>query len=173
MKHFNSAEKETLVIEKPNVLLRPMRKEDADSVACLHAELDSSAWNTQQWIEAYEHSADAWVITHRDNAENNELIVGYAIFRAVCEQAELLNFGVRRDYQGYGLGEDLLNSTLSLLPNSVEEVLLEVRRSNVPAINLYTKLGFNEATVRKDYYPMAGGGREDAIVMMKALETDR
>lgn len=154
--------------DKPDVLLRPMRKEDAESIASIHANLDVSPWNAAQWAESYEHSAKAWVIT--DNPTNDvELMVGYAIYRAVCEQAELLNFGVRREYQGKGLGEEFLASTLSLLPKSVEEVLLEVRRSNLPATNLYSKLGFNEATVRRDYYPVAGGGREDAIVMINTL----
>ena len=151
-----------------DVLLRPMRREDAEAIACVHADLDVSPWNTAQWIEAYTHAADAWVITKQDS--DGELVVGYAIYRAVCEQAELLNFGVRREYQGQGLGGNFLESTLSLLPKSVEEILLEVRRSNVPATNLYEKLGFNEATVRRDYYPVAGGGREDAIVMIKVLE---
>lgn len=145
-----------------------MCKADAEPIAAMHADLDTSPWNIAQWVEAYEHAADAWVISCK-GIEEDELIVGYAIFRAVCEQAELLNFGIRRGYQGRGLGQDFLASTLSLLPKDVEEVLLEVRRSNLPATSLYIKLGFNEATVRRDYYPVAGGGREDAIVMIKAL----
>ena len=168
---------ESLTADKPDVLLRPMQREDVDSIACLHADLDASSWSPQQWLEAYEHAADAWIVVHKDSATGDtvggmETLVGYAIFRAVCEQAELLNFGIRREYQGRGLGTDLLESTLSLLPKDVEEVLLEVRRSNVPAINLYTKLGFNEATIRRDYYPAAGGGWEDAIVMMKTLVSE-
>jgi ribosomal-protein-alanine N-acetyltransferase len=41
---------------------------------------------------------------------------------------------------------------------------LEVRASNVAAIALYESLGFNEATIRRNYYPTADG-REDAIIM--------
>ena len=41
---------------------------------------------------------------------------------------------------------------------------LEVRASNVAAIALYESLGFNEATIRRNYYPTAEG-REDAIIM--------
>ena len=146
-----------------------MCKEDAEAIACIHADLDASPWSTDQWIEAYEHSADAWVITTPVDSCEKEQIAGYSIFRAVSEQAELLNFGIRREYQGCGLGAEFLESTLGLLPESTEEVLLEVRRSNLPASNLYFKLGFNQATVRRDYYPVAGGGREDAIVMIKVL----
>ena len=41
---------------------------------------------------------------------------------------------------------------------------LEVRASNVAAIALYESVGFNEATIRRNYYPTADG-REDAIIM--------
>jgi len=45
---------------------------------------------------------------------------------------------------------------------------LEVRKSNAPAIGLYQSLGFNEVSVRRDYYP-AAEGREDAIIMALPL----
>ncbi|MEN1508294.1 ribosomal-protein-alanine N-acetyltransferase, partial [Pseudomonas aeruginosa] len=41
---------------------------------------------------------------------------------------------------------------------------LEVRASNAAAIALYESLGFNEATIRRNYYPTTDG-REDAIIM--------
>ena len=52
--------------------------------------------------------------------------------------------------------------------NDVEMMLLEVRPSNISAINLYSNLGFNEIARRKDYYP-AKKGREDAIVFARHL----
>jgi ribosomal-protein-alanine N-acetyltransferase len=42
--------------------------------------------------------------------------------------------------------------------------VLEVRRSNKKAQNLYLQMGFNEMSVRRGYYP-AQQGREDAILM--------
>jgi ribosomal-protein-alanine N-acetyltransferase len=51
----------------------------------------------------------------------------------------------------------------------MENIFLEVRFSNQPAKNLYQKLGYVEVGVRKDYYPVISGGREDAIVMKKHL----
>ena len=55
-----------------------------------------------------------------------------------------------------------------LLTLGAEQLFLEVRVSNVPAQGLYRKLGFVEISRRKGYYP-TNGGREDAIVMQKAL----
>ncbi|RRA28422.1 ribosomal-protein-alanine N-acetyltransferase, partial [Cronobacter sakazakii] len=45
---------------------------------------------------------------------------------------------------------------------------LEVRASNHAARALYESLGFNEATIRRNYYPTSDG-REDAIIMALPL----
>lgn len=47
-------------------------------------------------------------------------------------------------------------------------LLLEVRPSNVKAVELYRHFGFAQICVRRGYYP-ADGGREDALVMTHAL----
>jgi ribosomal-protein-alanine N-acetyltransferase len=47
--------------------------------------------------------------------------------------------------------------------------MLEVRPSNVAAVALYEKMGFNEIGVRRNYYP-AGEGREDALLLALSLE---
>jgi ribosomal-protein-alanine N-acetyltransferase len=44
---------------------------------------------------------------------------------------------------------------------------LEVRKSNEPAINLYTKFGFEVEGVRKGYYQDNG---EDALIMWRHEE---
>ena len=51
-------------------------------------------------------------------------------------------------------------------------MFLEVRPSNPRAIALYDRRGFNEIGRRPRYYPAAGHGREDAIVMAMELLAD-
>jgi ribosomal-protein-alanine N-acetyltransferase len=46
-------------------------------------------------------------------------------------------------------------------------VLLEVRRSNYRAIEVYLADGFEEIGRRKAYYPVDVNTREDAIVMRR------
>ncbi|MGL4957504.1 MAG: ribosomal protein S18-alanine N-acetyltransferase, partial [Plesiomonas sp.] len=45
---------------------------------------------------------------------------------------------------------------------------LEVRESNLRARALYEREGFNEVTVRRNYYPCAQG-RENAVIMALPL----
>jgi ribosomal-protein-alanine N-acetyltransferase len=58
--------------------------------------------------------------------------------------------------------------------NKLSRLLLEVRKGNFAAIQLYQHLGFEQIGVRKGYYPVPKAsepaGREDAIVMQKYLE---
>jgi ribosomal-protein-alanine N-acetyltransferase len=50
-------------------------------------------------------------------------------------------------------------------------VFLEVRPSNLAAVQLYQTLGFNEIGVRRGYYPTPRG-HEDAQVMALDLRQD-
>ena len=50
----------------------------------------------------------------------------------------------------------------------VAEAFLEVRPSNLAAIRLYQKLGFEQIGIRRGYY-QAPDGREDAIVLKREL----
>ena len=47
---------------------------------------------------------------------------------------------------------------------NIHSLTLEVRVNNIAAINLYKKLGFQEAGIRKGYYTDTG---EDALIMWK------
>ncbi|SUI39436.1 ribosomal-protein-alanine N-acetyltransferase [Serratia marcescens] len=74
-----------------------------------------------------------------------------------------------RQHQRRGFGRLLLNALIEQLESrGVVTLWLEVRASNQAAIALYEDLGFNEVTVRRNYYPSAHG-REDAIVMAMPL----
>ena len=57
-----------------------------------------------------------------------------------------------------GIGQEV--ATLSL-ENNINELTLEVSQNNLPAINLYTKFGFKELGIRKNYY----GVNNNAIIM--------
>lgn len=93
-------------------------------------------------------------------------IVAFAICQTVLDEATLFNIAVDPKCQGNGYGKRLLSELiLQLQAQGVQTLWLEVRESNLPAQRLYTALGFNEVTVRKNYYPTPSGGRENAIVM--------
>lgn len=97
-------------------------------------------------------------------------IQAYAVMSAAVGEAHLFNLCVRPELQGRGLAWQLLEHLLDWARSErVETVFLEVRPSNVRAVRLYAAAGFCEVGLRPGYYP-AASGREDALVMAKALQ---
>lgn len=96
-------------------------------------------------------------------------LAAFAVTQVILDEATLFNIAVDPAYQRQGLGKALLEHLIQELEKrDVFTLWLEVRASNVAARTLYESLGFNEATVRSNYYP-AKEGREDAIVMALPL----
>ena len=73
----------------------------------------------------------------------------------------ITTIGVLPEYQRRGIARALLISCESEMDQP--HVRLSVRRSNLPAINLYMKEGYRQTGVWPGYYP----GGEDALVFEK------
>lgn len=83
----------------------------------------------------------------------------------MLDEVILFNIAVDFDYQRQGLGRALLEYLIDELEKRGVAILwLEVRVLNVVVIVLYESLGFNEATIRRNYYFITDG-REDVIIM--------
>lgn len=83
--------------------------------------------------------------------------------RGVKEEMVIVNFAVKPDFQGKGLGEYLLTETMRMMNNNgVQRFYLDVRISNYKARRLYEKVGFQEIGIRKQYY---NNPDEDVLVM--------
>ncbi|HEI8866733.1 ribosomal protein S18-alanine N-acetyltransferase [Serratia sp. AKBS12] len=96
-------------------------------------------------------------------------MAGFAITQVVLDEATLFNIAIDPQWQRRGFGRALLDALIAQLESrGILTLWLEVRASNAGAIALYHRLGFNEVTVRRNYYPSADG-REDAIVMALPL----
>ena len=144
--------------------LRPALAEDLPALVSLHAQLDASPWGLDQWSSCLLPPFSVWVLVTADAG-----VVAYSAWMAAAEDVELLAMGVTQQRQQQGIGAAFLQAVFHLLPDCTECCFLEVRQSNLPAINLYTKLGFEPVGERRDYYAMAGGGRENAIIMKYQL----
>lgn len=104
-------------------------------------------------------------LTLRDPANT---LVAYAVLMPVVDEMHLLNITVdpRRQRQGHGRG--LLAVALATAhAQHLHTMLLEVRPSNLGALQLYQDAGFVEIGRRKGYYPATANGREDALVLRR------
>ena len=95
----------------------------------------------------------------------NEEIIGYTVMMFVLDECHLLNISIKKSMQKKGYGSHLLKEVIRQANLAhAKTIYLEVRASNQTAIHLYDKHGFNEMSIRKDYY-RTKEGREDAILM--------
>jgi [ribosomal protein S18]-alanine N-acetyltransferase len=96
-------------------------------------------------------------------AEIEGQIVGYVLFWLLPGAIDIHNIAVHVDYRRRGIARLLLGKVVAEARNqSSLRVMLEVRRSNLPAQKLYQSLGFLTTGVRKGYYSDDG---EDALAM--------
>ncbi len=85
------------------------------------------------------------------------------------DSADILNIGIDPDFKRHGHGTALLNHLIEeLRKRHIGEILLEVRAGNKSAIRFYKRQGFEEISVRKNYYMKNSKNqsqREDGIMM--------
>jgi ribosomal-protein-alanine N-acetyltransferase len=104
--------------------------------------------------------------------ENEDRIAGYSVLSIAAGEAHILNICVDPAHRAYGYGARLLDDILlKARGESVREVFLEVRPTNVTALALYKKRGFVQIAERPAYY-QAHDGREDAAVLSRKLVID-
>ena len=93
----------------------------------------------------------------------SDQLAGYVGIWLQGSQAHITEIAVRESLRGQGIGELLLIGTVRVaLEQGMDEVTLEARVSNFIAQALYSKYGFNEMGIRKNYY---ADNREDAVIM--------
>jgi ribosomal-protein-alanine acetyltransferase len=143
-----------------NLNLHDMTENDIASVLNIERQIHSHPWTLGNFKDALTSSYVC------KTAEAGEKLIGYAVLMQGVDDAELLDIGITLPEQRQGWGQKLLQAMLALARASGKQrVVLEVRASNVAAIKLYQRNGFEEIGLRRDYYQGKNGNRENAILM--------
>lgn len=93
--------------------------------------------------------------------KQNTLLISYIFYSYCFGEMEVINIATHPEYRRKGFAELLLRSIFEKL-NPQDEIFLEVRSKNQPAMSLYTKLGFEQVGLRKKYYD-----DDDALVLKR------
>lgn len=98
--------------------------------------------------------------------ENDLNFIGYMIIWQDEDKSQIYSIYILEDYRRKGYAYQAMKlMEASLLKDGVSLVSLEVNVNNHPAVLLYKKIGFEKASVRKNYYH----NHEDAYLMVKDL----
>lgn len=146
------------------VTIEPMTETDLDWIVTAEADLHAFPWSRGNFFDSLQAGYACWAM------RRGAVPIAYAVLLLVLDEAHLLNISVCTAAQRQGVATLLLRHLFEQARvGGATQMFLEVRPSNEGALSLYQQQGFQSVGRRKRYYPAAGGGREDAIVMRRAL----
>lgn len=140
-----------------------MMDEDLPVILGMERELfPENPWPEDQYhYELHENPFAQVFILEKDGRT-----AGYADLWILYDQAQIANIGVSKEFQRQGCGQELLQHCIrEAVRLNCENITLEVRIDNTPAITLYEKNDFINAAVRRNYYEDG----TDAYLMIKPL----
>jgi ribosomal-protein-alanine N-acetyltransferase len=122
----------------------------------------STPWNEMAFLnEIYNPSSINKVAFY------GNVVIGYICANSVIDEGHILNIAVHPDMRRKGIAAVLLEKVIDeLRRKGCKSLYLEVRASNISAIQFYENYGFVSAGLRKNYYTSP---KEDAVVMMLVL----
>lgn len=163
------------VVLEINYKLRPFKPSDLNAVMRINRECLPENYSNLFFINLYKRFPATFIV-----AEINGDLVGYIMCRVetgipsfkvlgITRKGHVISIAVLPGHHRKGIGFSLMRDASHAMSNyNAKEFYLEVRESNLAAINLYKKLGFQVSRTIRNYY--ADG--EDAYVMAKLLASD-
>lgn len=147
----------------PEFALRKMCEDDLPAVAAAERASYAFPWSEGVFRDCLRAGYLCRV------AEIDHQLVGYGILSVGAGEAHILNVCIRPEFRCRGFGRRVVTGLFDIArAHGAEDLFLEVRPSNAPAIRLYQSLGLSQVALRRGYY-QAEQGREDAIVMRLRL----
>ena len=151
------------------VRVRKVKKGDIDRII----DIERSWHHLSHWsVDSYyrllnDDSFTSSFVAEIDGEKGRPNIVGFVIFHIAADVSEIYNIAVESANARSGIGYELMRAAVNESGRrSARRVILEVRKSNNPAINFYLKFNFKITGDRKNYY---SNPIEDAYIMELAI----
>ena len=140
-------------------LIRRCAYEDLNSVISINLKTLPEHYTEYFFESLLREIPEAFII-----AEINNVVVGYIMcklefgfsnFRKLgfVKKGHVVSIALLQEHRGKSIGEALMMEGINgVSTRKGDEIYLEVRTSNGPAISLYQKLGFQIKSVLKSYY---------------------
>ncbi len=148
------------IINLSEIKISPMIKEDIESVV----KIEEEAYGKHHWAKSsfYDEMANNLAKYYSAKTPDGEL-VGYAGTWHIIDEGHITTIAVKKEFLRNHIGEAIIQRIIEdCYKEGVKYLTLEVRVSNVAAIKLYEKYGFQSLGTRKGYYQ---DNNEDALIM--------
>ncbi|UCF88184.1 MAG: ribosomal protein S18-alanine N-acetyltransferase [bacterium] len=163
-----------------DILIRTMEPADLESVLRIEEESFPHPWTRDQFMnEINGGSVSRCHVAVRKTEEGRGAagkeatpagsVVGFVMAWLVSDELHITNLAVAPEARRCGVAAALLSHTIrEAVRQGAVWCQLDVRVTNTPARELYSRLGFKPLGTRKRYYRNG----EDAVVMGKELVSD-
>ena len=160
----------------------PMQAADLDAVLDIESVSHLHPWTRGNFSDSL--AAGHWAYCIRPQVDqaikgsylDPSILWAYCILYPAVDELHLLNITVSPKLRKLGLASRMMAAIEGVAAQQyMPRIILEVRPSNLAAVTLYQKLGYEQIGIRKNYYPADPqlGTREDALVMVKSIKLDR
>lgn len=146
------------------VTIRSMTVEDVSRVHEIDCLSFALPWSERSYLfEINENSAARLWVAEVPGDDGRPQVAGMLVIWLILDEAHVGTLAVHPDFRNQGIARRLLaRGLLGALEDGAMHSLLEVRRSNLAAQQLYQRFGYQVVGVRPRYYRDNG---EDALLM--------
>jgi ribosomal-protein-alanine N-acetyltransferase len=149
-----------------NVELRRLDLADVDAVEEIERTAYPTPWSRAMFVAELRKPGSLALGAFADAGA----LVGYAFVSRYVDAWHVMNVAVSDAYRRRGIATALLERLFEVTETDPRRgYTLEVRVSNVDAIRLYERLGFERRGIRRGYYT---DNREDALIMWREPAPD-
>ncbi len=118
----------------------------------------SSPWSLAALNKELSNSKATYIVIRL-----GDKVVGFGGMWILFDEADITNIAVHPDYRGHSFGDIIVENLIKTAKEQNATCMtLEVRASNIAAINLYKKHNFTIEGTRKNFYD---NPREDGHIM--------
>ncbi len=145
--------------------IRPATPDDLDGILAIEGRAHLAPWTRANFEGEFQKPySTTWVLT---DDETDSVIFGYATFWVMGDSVEILNIAIDDPHRGLGFAKLILQHVIREgVKQEAKLLILDVRKSNLPAVGLYQRAGFDITQYRKAFY----SNGEDAYHMTLALD---
>jgi len=137
----------------PAITLRALTPYDIDALSKLAGSIACFTWTRQHYADELQMANHLWLGAFAADREGRQQLIGYAGANASVKEADLLQTAIHPDWRKQGIATALFERLFDRLREvRAESLTLEVREGNTAARKLYESLGFEQISVREDYY---------------------
>jgi ribosomal-protein-alanine N-acetyltransferase len=159
----------------------PMVIADLESVLAIESVSHIHPWSKGNFSDSL--AAGHWAYCVRPQLDDPikgsyldpAILWAYCVLFPAVDELHLLNITVSAKLRRLGIGAKMMNAIEGVAAQQkMPRIILEVRPSNISALQLYQGLGYEQIGLRKNYYPAdsASGLREDAWVFAKSIKLE-